>query len=225
MIIIGKEEFQNVFYLNDQNTDDVIYRMKDDLDVSDFRWMWEFVFDKLLREFFSHFAGSYNKSNMGIGVILRAGTAGLLAAKDWILEKGLPVFLIWTARNEKSENKDISADMLSCNLPKNAIPDMRVVILEPMCATAVSAKQTIEYLKRHNIKEKNINFLFGVSAPHGLMSIRDNYPEVKIITAYTSENIGLNDDNYIIYLDTGKQVVGDAGDRWMGITSNGELLY
>lgn len=81
------------------------------------------------------------------------------------------------------------------------------------------------HLKNHGISEENITFLFGVATQEGIISLFQDYPQINIIVAYTGSHIGLNEKNYIVYKDSGKPVVGDAGDRWMGITSKGDLIY
>lgn len=217
---IGKEKFTNVLWLNERIINNYIHKMADSsLTTREFRILWDEVLGRLSNYYFN---SSYMENNIGIGIILRAGIAELLAAKKWILKYNFPVFLIWTARKEDEGN--VTADMLNCNLPKNAPNDMKIAVIDLMCARGVSSGRTLEHIKAHNIEEKNTTFLFGVSAPEGLVYLRDNFPEVKIITAYTGDHIGLNEKNYIVYKDSGKMVVGDAGDRWMGVSSKGELV-
>lgn len=219
-LIIGNEEFQNVIWLNNRIINDCIHKMADqELSTSKFRILWDQVLEALSNYFFVF---KYEEYNMGLAVILRAGTAELLAAKNFILHNNFPVFLIWTARKENEKN--ISVDMLNCNLPKDATENMKIAVFDLMCATGVSAGETLKHIIGHNIKEKNITLVFGVSAPEGLAYLRDKFSEVRIITGYTGDHIGLNDKNYIVYKDSGKPVVGDAGDRWMGISNKGELM-
>lgn len=114
--------------------------------------------------------------------------------------------------------------MLNCNLPKNTPADLKVVILELMCDTGVSMKQTMKHLKKHNVLEQNITFLFGIATQEAINGLFEKYPQINITVAYTGNHIGLNEKNYIVYKDNQKPVVGDACDRWMGITSKGDLI-
>lgn len=219
MVKINGEEFPNVMHVRDSEIDDAVLLMNPELNISTakFRQEWETVYQKLLSVYFRNLNGS--KGNVGLTIVLRAANGGFLAMKERLLEYGLPVFTMWTARNEIS----IRADILRCNLP-NEIPDgMPALILDLMCATATSSDTTICELKKRGFKE--ITCIFGVASQEGLKALQDNHPDVKIIVGFTGPNIGLNPKNgYVIYRDTGKDVVGDAGDRWMGITSKGKLL-
>lgn len=126
--------------------------------------------------------------------------------------------MVWAVRDEIS----IQAQMLSCNLPDEIPQGMSALILDPMCATATSSIMMIRDLKSRGFED--ITCIFGVASKDGLKTIRNSHPDVKIITGFTGPNIGLNKKGYVIYLDTGIPVVGDAGDRWTGITSKGKLL-
>lgn len=125
-----------------RNINNIIHQMIfENLNLKEFRELWEMVFKHLLDKYFSNFVKKEDKNKIALGIILRAGISGLMAAKDFLFCNNIPVFLIWTARKEDENYKNkIEADMLTCNLPKNAPSDLKVVILEPMCATGVSMK-------------------------------------------------------------------------------------
>lgn len=218
MIEINGENFPNVTHLRNREIDEAIGLMQPDLSLqtAGFRQQWERVYQKLLPVYFRNLNG--RKGNVGLTIVLRAANAGFLAMKERLLEYGMPVFTMWTARNELS----IQAEIIRCNLPEEIPEGMPALILDLMCATATSSDMTIQELKNRGFKD--ITCIFGVAAPEGLKVLRDNHPDVKNIVGFTGSNIGLNEKKYIVYLDTGKMVVGDAGDRWMGITSKGELI-
>lgn len=218
MLEIKGEDFPNVTHVRSQEIDEAVRLMQPDLELptAEFRQQWEIVYKKLLPIYFRNLNGS--KRNVGLTIVLRAANAGFLAMKERLLTYGMPVFTIWTARDEIS----IKAAVLRSNLPKQIPDGMPALILDLMCATATSSDTTIQELKKRGFK--NITCIFGVAATEGLRLLKDKHPEVKIIVGFTGPNIGLNKKGYIIYLDTGEMVVADAGDRWMGITSSGELL-
>lgn len=90
----------NFFYVKKQQINDIIHKMKrEDLSLPEFRELWEIVFKHLLNAHFSFFVEKEDK--IALGIILRAGLAGLIAAKDLLFIKNIPVFLIWTARKEE----------------------------------------------------------------------------------------------------------------------------
>ena len=217
MINIDGEEFSKVTYVKHQEVFDAIERMRPSLSIStvEFRQKWETVFQHLLEEFFESLN---DNSNVGLTIILRAANAGLLAMKEKLLTHNIPIFTIWADRNEET----IKASILHCNLPKEIPKEMQALIVDPMCATATSVDETIKELRLCGFED--LTFLCGVAAQGALKFMKDKHPDVKIITGLAGSNIGLNKKGYIIYLDTSELVVGDAGNRWMGITGEGELM-
>lgn len=221
MFEVDGKKFPNITHIKHQDIDEAVRLMDPELNIStaEFRQQWEIVWQKLLPVYFRNLNGK--KSNVGLTIVLRAANAGFLAMKERLLGYGMPVFTIWTARNETS----IQAEILRCNLPRTISDGMPALILDLMCATATSSDITIQELIDRGFNDKDITCIFGVASKDGLEMLQNKYPDVKIIVGFTGPNIGLNPANgYVIYLDTGKMVVGDAGDRWMGITSDGKLL-
>jgi uracil phosphoribosyltransferase len=85
-------------------------------------------------------------------------------------------------------------------------PEKTVVfILDPMIATGNSALDCIKLFAGKKIPIKNIRFVSLLAAPEGLAKIRQDFPDLKIITAHIDET--LNQNGYII------PGLGDAGDR------------
>lgn len=218
MLEINGEIFPNAIHARCQKIDEAVRLMRPSLKLptAEFRQQWEIVYQNLLPVFFRNLKSS--EKNIGLTIVLRAANAGFLAMKERLLIHGMPVFTIWTARDEIS----IKAEILRCNLPEEIPKEMSALILDLTCATATSSDTTIIELKNRGFK--NITCIFGIAAPEGLKVLRDKHPNVKNIVGFTGPNIGLNKKGYIIYLDTDEMVVGDAGDRWMGITSDGKLL-
>jgi len=210
----------NIIKINSLVINKSIARMRPDLKIStaEFRRLCEKIFNILLANYFKNFKGDKNK--IGLTIVLRAASAGWLAMKNRLFQYNMPVFLIWVSRDEIT----VKASTLNCNLPQKINPNMSALILETMCATATTVDETMKQLLKHGFKEKNITFICAVASPEGLEFLDKNYPKLKIITGFTGPDIGLNEKKYIIYLDNKKMVVGDAGDRWMGISSKGEII-
>jgi len=64
----------------------------------------------------------------------------------------------------------------------------------------------VKFLKENGAD--NIRFVSLISAPEGIKRLRDDHPDVPIITAAIDEK--LNDDAFIV------PGLGDAGDRYFG---------
>ena len=88
------------------------------------------------------------------------------------------------------------------------LEDKNVFILEPMLATGGSLSFAIETVKRYN--PKNIHALTVISAPEGINKIKENHPDITLVTASIDEKL---DDNW--YIVPG---LGDMGDRLFGTT-------
>ena len=86
--------------------------------------------------------------------------------------------------------------------------DKDVFILEPMLATGGSLSFAIETVKKYN--PKNIHALTVISAPEGINKIKENHPDITLVTASIDEKL---DDNW--YIVPG---LGDMGDRLFGTT-------
>ncbi|NIA31362.1 MAG: hypothetical protein GWP06_15820 [Actinobacteria bacterium] len=222
MIKIGDSVFQKAEKVESRFIDSAVADMEPSLKMPtwEFRRNWDLILKILLNHYFQTNGSNVKKASLS--VILRAGIAGLLAAKYWIIAFGMPLYLVWTARDEKTAK----ASTLNCNLPNNASSNSSgrsILIIDLMLATGTSVEQTIIAVKKCGIKEENITFVVGVAAREGLYFLETKY-NIKTIVGFAGPNINLNDEKYIIYLDSRKQVVGDAGDRYMGITRDGVLL-
>lgn len=90
-------------------------------------------------------------------------------------------------------------------LPLN-LPEMKVLVVDPMLATGGSAVHAISILKENGARE--IKFLCIIAAPEGVKALSAAHPEVPIFTAALDER--LNEHGYIL------PGLGDAGDRLFG---------
>ena len=84
--------------------------------------------------------------------------------------------------------------------------DRRIIVMDPMLATANSAVAAIDRLKERDAKD--MRFVCLLAAPEGIGRLRATHPDVPIWTAAIDER--LNDHGYIV------PGLGDAGDRMFG---------
>jgi uracil phosphoribosyltransferase len=80
-----------------------------------------------------------------------------------------------------------------------------VYILDPMLATGGSAVAAIKLYIDKDIPQENVRFLCLLSAPEGIEKVHNEFPNVKVITAWVDKY--LNEHGYIL------PGLGDAGDR------------
>lgn len=86
------------------------------------------------------------------------------------------------------------------------IAERRVIVLDPMLATANSAVAAVDRLKERGAFD--LKFVCLLAAPEGIRHMRDAHPDVPIVTAAIDE--ALNEKGYIV------PGLGDAGDRMYG---------
>ncbi len=86
------------------------------------------------------------------------------------------------------------------------LADRRIIVMDPMLATANSAVAAIDRLKERQARD--IRFVCLLAAPEGIARLRGTHPDVPIWTAAIDEK--LNDHGYIV------PGLGDAGDRMFG---------
>ncbi|WP_421775103.1 uracil phosphoribosyltransferase [Gracilimonas sp.] len=80
------------------------------------------------------------------------------------------------------------------------------LVVDPMLATGGSGSHAIKFLKENGAD--NIRFVSLISAPEGIKRLRNDHPDVPIITAAIDEK--LNENAFIV------PGLGDAGDRYFG---------
>jgi len=90
-------------------------------------------------------------------------------------------------------------------LPKD-INERFIILVDPMLATAGSAKMAIKVLGESGVKPERIMFLNLICAPEGLAALTAEYPDVRVITAAVDQK--LNSQMFIV------PGLGDYGDRY-----------
>lgn len=86
------------------------------------------------------------------------------------------------------------------------IADRRVIVIDPMLATANTAVAALERLKERGVTD--LRFVCLVASPEGIERLKAYHPDVPVWTAAIDK--GLNDHGYIV------PGLGDAGDRLFG---------
>ena len=132
--------------------------------------------------------------------VLRAGL-GLMDGVQQLIPN-ISFGYIGVQRNEETAQPENYYEKLPDLVDKN------VFILEPMLATGGSLSLAIETVKKYN--PKNIHALTVISAPEGINKIKENHPDITLVTASIDEKL---DDNW--YIVPG---LGDMGDRLFGTT-------
>ena len=132
--------------------------------------------------------------------VLRAGL-GLMDGVQQLIPN-ISFGYIGVQRNEETAQPENYYEKLPYLVDKN------VFILEPMLATGGSLSFAIETVKKYN--PKNIHALTVISAPEGINKIKENHPDITLVTASIDEKL---DDNW--YIVPG---LGDMGDRLFGTT-------
>ena len=132
--------------------------------------------------------------------VLRAGL-GLMDGVQQLIPN-ISFGYIGVQRNEETAQPENYYEKLPDLVDKN------VFILEPMLATGGSLSFAIETVKKYN--PKNIHALTVIAAPEGINKIKENHPDITLITASIDEKL---DDNW--YIVPG---LGDMGDRLFGTT-------
>jgi len=82
----------------------------------------------------------------------------------------------------------------------------RVIVLDPMLATANSAVAAVDRLKEEGATD--FRFVCLLAAPEGIDNLYGHHPDVPVFTAAVDER--LNEKGYIV------PGLGDAGDRMFG---------
>jgi len=132
--------------------------------------------------------------------VLRAGLGLMDGVRQLI--PNISFGYIGVQRNEETAEPENYYEKLPDLVDKN------VFILEPMLATGGSLSFAIETVKKYN--PKNIHALTVISAPEGINKIKENHPDITLVTASIDEKL---DDNW--YIVPG---LGDMGDRLFGTT-------
>lgn len=135
-----------------------------------------------------------------IAPILRAGLAMVEPAMELLPEA--EVRHIGLYRNEAT----LQPVEYYVKLPDQYPPETTVLIIDPMLATGGSAVSTIDLFKRRGVQR--IKFLCLIASPEGVRNVRENHPDVQLLTVSVDSH--LNERGYIV------PGLGDAGDRTFG---------
>lgn len=135
--------------------------------------------------------------------IVRSGDILLEAVRQ--IRPGVKVGKILIQRDESTAEK--TPVLYYKKFPKD-IKDCFVILVDPMLATAGSAKMAISVLVEGGVKPENIMFLNLICAPEGLKILKESYPSIHIITGAIDSH--LNEHRFIV------PGLGDYGDRYYG---------
>ena len=92
-----------------------------------------------------------------------------------------------------------------CKLPPG-LAGRAVIVVDPMLATGHTAAAALDRLKQAGADD--LRFVCVVAAPEGVKQLREEHPDVPIVTAVLDREL---DDNAFI-----RPGLGDAGDRIFG---------
>ena len=84
----------------------------------------------------------------------------------------------------------------------------QIIIVDPMIATGGTGVAALKHLKERNANLQTLIFANIINAPEGIAHIKENFPEITIISAATDP--GMNDKKFIV------PGLGDFGDRYFG---------
>ena len=121
------------------------------------------------------------------------------------LEPGVKVGKILIQRDESCPDK--TPRLFYKKLPKD-IRDCFTILVDPMLATSGSARLALQVLVDSGVDPKNVMFLNLICAPEGLRQLRQDYPDVQVVTGAIDSH--LNEKAYIV------PGLGDYGDRYYG---------
>lgn len=94
-----------------------------------------------------------------------------------------------------------------CKLP-HAIAGHEVVLMDPMMATAGTAKLAIATLAEHGVEPDDVVFANFMTCPSALDALHSRYPGVRVVTGFVDEAITPE-----AFMTPG---MGDFGDRFYG---------
>eukprot|EP00794_Sanderia_malayensis_P003069 gene3069-3533_t len=121
------------------------------------------------------------------------------------IKPGVRIGKILIQRDEST--KDKRPILYYKKLPKD-ISECFVILVDPMLATAGSAKRAISVLIEAGVQEDRIMFLNLVCCPEGIKNLVNEFPKISIITGAIDKC--LNEERFIV------PGLGDYGDRYYG---------
>lgn len=133
--------------------------------------------------------------------ILRAGLSMLPAFLKVLPEAKVGFY------GMRRDEKTFEAKLYYENIPPLSETD-DIIIIDPMIATAGSARVAVQNLVERGVKLSRITYVGIIASKQGLKTLRDVYPDIKIIVASTDEKLDHN--KFIV------PGLGDYGDRYFG---------
>ncbi|MCX2952789.1 uracil phosphoribosyltransferase [Lentzea sp. NEAU-D7] len=88
------------------------------------------------------------------------------------------------------------------------IAERNVLLLDPMLATAGTARMAVQVLLDHGVPEERIVFVNLLTAPEGIAALCDAHPRLRLVTSSIEQR--LNENSYML------PGIGDFGDRYFG---------
>ncbi len=133
--------------------------------------------------------------------ILRSGITLLPAFLEFFTEATVGVVGL------KRDEKTAVAHWYYENFPPMT-GNEQIIILDPMIATGGTGVEVLAHLAQRGVTQDRILFASIICAPEGLKVIRDQFPDITIITASIDDH--LNPTKFIV------PGLGDFGDRYFG---------
>lgn len=133
--------------------------------------------------------------------ILRSGITLLPAFLEFFTDATVGVVGL------KRDEKTAVAHWYYENFPPLA-GNEQIIILDPMIATGGTGVEVLARLTQRGVTQDRILFASIICAPEGLKVIRDQFPDITLITTSIDEH--LNATKFII------PGLGDFGDRYFG---------
>lgn len=149
--------------------------------------------------------GLVRKKELKLCVVSIPRSGDILQEAVRQIKPGVRIGKILIQRDESTKEK--TPVLYYKKLPKD-ISDCFVILVDPMLATAGSAKRAIAVLIEAGVKEADIMFLNLVCCPEGIKNLFTEYPNVSVITGAVDEC--LNEHKFIV------PGLGDYGDRYYG---------
>lgn len=149
--------------------------------------------------------GLVDRWDMNICLVSVVRSGDILQEAVRQLQPGVKVGKILIQRDETTEDK--TPVLYYKKLPRD-IANCFVLLVDPMLATAGSAKMAISVLVESGVMPENIMFLNLICAPEGLDNLTEEYPQVQIVTGAIDKQ--LNQHRFIV------PGLGDYGDRYYG---------
>ena len=149
--------------------------------------------------------GLVKKNQLKICVVSIPRSGDILQEAVRQIKPGVRIGKILIQRDESTPDK--RPVLYYKKLPQD-ISECFVILVDPMLATAGSAKRAIAVLIEAGVKEENILFLNLVCCPEGIKNLFTAYPNLSVITGAVDSC--LNEHMFIV------PGLGDYGDRYYG---------